>query len=148
MSEGVFLVGALAKAAGTTADTIRFYERNGLMPEPARSAAGYRLYDQEALRRLLFIRRAQEIGFSLAEIQRILDLQGSGSKTCECVIESAKSTLADTERKIARLSRLRDSLRQHLERWKSDPSCGDASAEFCSLIENADPIASRDADRS
>lgn len=130
------LVGELAKAAGVTADTIRFYEKHGLLPEPARTGAGYRLYDRQALRRVRFIRKAQAIGFSLAEIRRILNLRGSGEETCRCVFSIAEATLEETERKIRELTQLRDSLHSHLTRWKGELPCKDVAAEFCALIEN------------
>lgn len=129
------LVGELAKVAGVTADTIRFYEKHGLLPEPARTGAGYRLYDRQALRRVRFIRQAQSIGFSLAEIRRILNLRGGGAETCRCVVSIAEATLEETERKIRELRQLRDSLRSHLERWKGELPCDDMAGEFCALIE-------------
>lgn len=129
------LVGKLAKAAGVSADTIRFYEKHGLIPEPARTGAGYRLYDRLALRRVRFIRKAQAIGFSLAEIRRILNLRGSGAETCRCVFSIAEATLEETERKIRELTQLRASLQSHLERWKGELPCEDVAAEFCALIE-------------
>lgn len=135
MSEEL-LVGKLAKAAGVSADTIRFYEKHGLIPEPARTGAGYRLYDRHALQRVHFIRQAQSIGFSLAEIRRILNLRGSGAETCRCVFSIAEATLEETERKIRELTQLRDSLRSHLKRWKGEMPCDDVAAEFCALIEN------------
>jgi len=135
--EAYLLVGQLAKAAGITADTVRFYEKHGLVPEPARTAAGYRLYDRQALQRLRFIRKAQTIGFSLAEIRRILSLSGSGQETCRCVIATAEATLEETEQKVRELTRLADSLRSHLDRWRGQTlPCNDVAAEFCTLIEN------------
>lgn len=134
-----FLIGELAKATGVTPDTIRFYEKNGLLPEPARTGAGYRVYGREALRRVRFIRQAQPIGFSLAEIRRILSLRGRGRETCRCVISIAESTLQETERKLRELERLRDSLASNLKRWKSEASKSHPAAEFCALIENTDP---------
>lgn len=133
-NEGL-LVGELAKTAEVTADTIRFYEKHGLIPEPARTAAGYRLYGSEAVQRMRFIRKAQAIGFSLAEIRRILSLRGSGEETCRCVLSIAQATLEETERKLRELEQLRDSLHAHLERWEGQLPCGDIAADFCALIE-------------
>lgn len=130
------LVGELAKAAGVSADTIRFYEKQGLLPAPARSGAGYRLYDRQALRRARFIRNAKAIGFSLAEIRRILNLRGSGPETCRCVVSIAEATLEETEQNIRELTQLRNSLHARLQRWKGMLPCEDVAAEFCALIEN------------
>lgn len=136
MNKGV-QIGRLGKAAGVSADTIRFYEKQGLLPAPARTSSGYRLYDATALRRLRFIRKAQTIGFSLDEIRRILNLRGRGAETCRCVMSIAEATLEETERKMRELKRLRDSLRSHLQRWKEAPPRRKVAAEFCVLIENA-----------
>lgn len=66
--------GELARSAGVNLQTIRFYERQGLLPKPARTAAGYRSYQQSDLERVLFIRKNQELGFTLAEIKQLIDL--------------------------------------------------------------------------
>lgn len=70
-------IGELARAAGVNIQTIRFYEREGLLPEPARTASGYRSYQQRDLERVMFIRRNHEIGFTLAEIQQLLHLHAA-----------------------------------------------------------------------
>jgi len=83
--ERPLLIGELAKQAGVKPDSVRFYERNNLLPKPQRSANGYRVYDEAAPNRLKFIKRAQALGFSLDEIRRILNLRGQGKETCRCV---------------------------------------------------------------
>lgn len=70
-------IGELARAAGVNIQTIRFYEREGLLPEPPRTASGYRSYEQRHLDRIMFIRRNHEIGFTLAEIQQLLHLHAA-----------------------------------------------------------------------
>src|SRR3972149_1456098 len=90
-------IGQLAQLVGVGVDTVRFYERAGLLQRPERTAAGYRLYAPEALARLRFIRKAQALGFTLDEIKRILSLRGQGAATCRCVIAIAGATLSDTE---------------------------------------------------
>jgi len=67
-------IGALSKRTGSKVETIRYYERVGLLPPPARSAGGYRLYGTEHLKRLMFVRRARALGFSIDEVRRLLDL--------------------------------------------------------------------------
>ena len=79
MSERPLLIGQLAKVAGVKPDTVRFYERSGLLPKPARTASEYRLYDEAALNQLRFIKKAQSLGFSLDEVRRILCLRGQGA---------------------------------------------------------------------
>ena len=68
-------IGSLAKQAGVNLETLRFYERRGLLPEPPRTKSGYRMYPSEAVKRLRFIKRAQELGFSLDEVEELLALQ-------------------------------------------------------------------------
>jgi len=130
------LIGDLAKLAGVKADTIRFYEKRGLLSKPAREANGYRIYGEAALRQLRFIRKAQALGFALNEIQRVLSLRGPGRERCRCVIAIAEATLAETERKLSELERFRGGLQKMLARWRrlshrKIPVAG----EFCALIE-------------
>ena len=128
-----YLIGELAKAVGVKSDTVRFYERSGLLPRPARTEAGYRTYDQHSLQKLRFIRKAQALGFSLDEIRRIISLQGTKG-TCECVIGMAEATLAETDLKLQQLRAFRKGLAANLERWKNGAQ-RKAGAEFCALIE-------------
>ena len=131
-----YLIGQLARQAGVRVDTVRYYERRGLMDSPARTSAGYRLYGPDAVRRLRFIKKAQALGFSLGEIRRILSLRGSGRETCRCVIAIAENMLAETEQKLAELQRFRDALTENLSRWQHDAGRKAAAAEFCGLIES------------
>lgn len=131
------LIGRLAKLAGVSADTVRFYERTGLLPKPARTAANYRVYDEAALKRLRFIRQAQALGFSLDEIKRILSLRGQGQETCRCVVAMAEATLSETEAKLKDLQDFRDALKKTLARWRKLSSRrAPLAAEFCALIES------------
>lgn len=130
------LIGRLAKLSGVKPDTIRFYERSGLLPKPSRTASGYRVYDDAALSRMRFIRKAQSLGFSLDEIRRIMSLRGQGKETCRCVIAIAEATLAETEAKLQELSKFKQTLTTNLTRWKQKTR-GPIAAEFCALIEAA-----------
>jgi DNA-binding transcriptional MerR regulator len=114
-------VGELAKLSGVKPDTIRFYERTGLLPKPARTASAYRVYDHAALELVRFIRKAQSLGFALAEIKRILRLRGRGRETCKCVIAIAEATLAETRSKLKDLQRFEEMLSRNLRRWKKQP---------------------------
>ena len=128
-----YLIGQLAKAAGVKADTVRFYERRGLLPRAARTDGGYRTYDERSLQKLRFIKKAQALGFSLDEVGRILSLR-KGRETCQCVIGMAEATLSETDLKLKQLRAFRKGLADNLERWKTAPG-GKAGAEFCALIE-------------
>ena len=134
MNEKPLLIGRLAKLSGVKPDTIRFYERSGLLPKPQRLASGYRIYDNAALKQVRFIRKAQSLGFSLDEIRRIMNLRGQGKETCRCVISMAEATLGETETKLKELRKFKDTLATNLTRWKRKRR-GPIAAEFCTLIE-------------
>jgi MerR family transcriptional regulator, copper efflux regulator len=99
-------VGPLAKAASVKLDTVRYYERSALMPEPRRSNAGYRLYSQQDLERLKFIRGAKTLGFSLDEIRHLLTLVDSDGDRAE-VRTLAAARLEDMELRLAEIQRAR-----------------------------------------
>ena len=109
------LIGELAEAADVGVETIRFYEREGLLPEPPRSEAGYRLYDAEAVRRLRFIRKAKDIGFTLAETKDLLELRVTDASTCDDVAERARRKVTVVEDRIRDLNRIRSVLRNLVE---------------------------------
>jgi len=138
MNEKPLLVGRLAKLSGVRPDTIRFYERIGLLPKPQRLASGYRIYDDATLKQVRFIRKAQSLGFSLDEIRRIMSLRGQGKETCRCVISMAEATLSETQAKLKELEHFRDALANHLARWKRNSK--KAPAEFCALIESTSAV--------
>ena len=99
-------IGVLAKTAGVNIETVRFYQRRGLMPEPKRPPGGVRRYGDDAAQRLRFIKKAQDIGFSLAEVAELLRLQ----KGCRGAHDLAVSKLVDIERRLADLKRVRATL--------------------------------------
>lgn len=101
-------IGRLSKLAGVNIDTVRYYERNGLLAPRARLASGYRRYGDLELSRLRFIRRAQRLGFSLKEIKSLLGL--SARRSVAQVKQAAQAKLADVEARIADLERVRDGL--------------------------------------
>ena len=101
----------LASRAGCNLETIRYYEKIGLMPEPPRTAGGYRAYDREHLKRLAFIRRSRELGFSLEEIRSLLRLVDGGDYTCSEVRDMTLAHCAEVHRKITDLRRLERSLK-------------------------------------
>jgi len=109
------LIGALADAADVGVETLRFYEREGLLPEPPRSDAGYRLYDAEAVRRVLFIRKAKELGFTLSETKDLLELRVTDAFVCDDVRNRAREKIAKVENRIRELDRVRRVLHDLVE---------------------------------
>jgi MerR family mercuric resistance operon transcriptional regulator len=98
--------GALARRVGCNLETIRYYEKIGLMPDPPRSASGYRRYGEGDVRRLRFILRARELGFSIEAIRGLFELVDGGTQTCAEVKERTERHLADVREKIADLQRI------------------------------------------
>ena len=105
-------ISRLAQSSGVGIDTVRYYERNGLLPEPPRSASGYRAYRDEDVQRLRFIRRAKQLGFSLEEIRGLLQLSQQNEQGVPGVHATAAARLAELNARIAELERVRDGLRQ------------------------------------
>jgi Cu(I)-responsive transcriptional regulator len=103
-------IGALGKAAHVNIETIRYYERIGLMPPPARSRSGYRTYDERHVERLEFIRHSRELGFSLEAIRELLALSDNPDRSCAEADSIARVHLRDVEARIASLGALRSEL--------------------------------------
>lgn len=103
-------IGRVARDAGLAIDTVRYYEREGLLEKPARTAAGYRQYAAGAVARLRFIRQAKELGFTLPEIRELLALKVTPGKSCADVRARAEAKLADVEQRIAQLDRMKRAL--------------------------------------
>ena len=108
--ENTLSIGALAKATGTKAETVRWYEQVGLLPAPTRTSGNYRAYNAAHLGRLSFIRRARDLGFSLDQIRALLDIAGQQDRSCEAVDVIAREHLDEVDRKIADLQALRQEL--------------------------------------
>ena len=126
-------IGHLAKQAGVNLETVRFYERRGLLPRPPRSESGYRMFPANAARRLRFIRRAQELGFSLTEIGELLSLRLSRSTTSADIRTRAESKISDIEAKIKSLESIKKTLR------KLTRVCdGCAPVAQCPILESLD----------
>jgi Hg(II)-responsive transcriptional regulator len=102
--------GELAKRGGVNIETIRYYERLGLLPKPPRSAAGYRLFAADDARRVRFIKRAQELGFSLKEIEELLALQSAPHTTRADVHKKTAAKIAEIEEKLRDLQAIKESL--------------------------------------
>ena len=128
----MYRIGELAKACGVKADTLRFYEKNGLISPGIRNESGYRLYGEQDRRRLEFIIRAKSVGFSLADIGELLSLDTNKARvTCQEVKAVADAKLEQVEQKIVELTRFRENLKS-----LSDICCGGPrSAEHCAILE-------------
>ena len=96
----------LARRTGCNLETIRYYEKTGMMPDPPRTASGYRIYDDSHVSRLCFILRARELGFSIEQIRGLLDLVDGGTQTCAEVKDRTEQHLADVRAKIVDLQRI------------------------------------------
>lgn len=103
-------IGDLAKQAGVGVDTVRYYEREGLLPQAQRLASGYRMYGSQDVQRLQFVRRAKMMGFTLPEIRELLALSDQQTGDMATMKAAAQHKLADVEAKIAELTRIRDGL--------------------------------------
>jgi MerR family transcriptional regulator, mercuric resistance operon regulatory protein len=122
-------IGRLAAHTGTNIETIRYYERIGLWPAPARSAGGYRLYGAEHLKRLNFIRRARALGFSIDKIRTLLRLADERKRPCGEVRVVAEAHLKDVHAKIADLRTMERVLRETVAR------CAAGRSTHCPLID-------------
>lgn len=133
MAAGILSIGLLAERTGTKVETIRFYEKCGLLPKPSRTTGNYRAYAPEHLNRLSFIRRARDLGFSLDQIRALLDLSDDRDRPCEAVDAIAKEHLAEVDRKIADLH----ALRRELDSMVNQCHCGTVAE--CRIIEALSP---------
>ncbi len=103
-------IGRAARLGGVGVETMRFYEREGLIPEPPRTFSGYRQYPQETVSRVRFIKRAQELGFTLKEVRELLSFRASPRASCRDVKEKAGIRMEDIDRKIEDLRRMKRAL--------------------------------------
>ena len=122
-------IGAVAKRAGVAIDTIRYYEREGLLPEPTRRPSGYRSYGEGTVAQLRFIRRAKTLGFTLEEIRDLLALSADRQRGVKAVKQRAQQRLAEIEARIAELERVRAGLSELVE------ACpGHGAPEACPIL--------------
>ena len=135
-SNEMFKAGELAAQAGVGVQTLHYYERLKLLPKAERSAANYRLYSREALRRVQFIKKAQAVGFTLEEIKEIFQSQKQGASRCRHVAELGEKRLRELDAELQMLRAFRKSLAGALPKWKTGNSSRQKCAgEFCDLIE-------------
>jgi len=105
-------IGQVARRAGVGVETVRFYEREGLLEEPPRRASGYRQYSEQVVSRLRFIKRAKQLGFTLKEISELLLLRVDAQTSCEEVKRCTEAKIAEVEGKLVELQRMRQALLQ------------------------------------
>ncbi len=122
-------IGELSRVTGTNIETIRYYERIGLLPEPDRTAANYRSYGDPHRARLTFVRHSRDLGFTIEEIRSLLDLSADPGRDCSEADRIASRHLAQVEEKIAQLTLLRDELTRIVGR------CRGGVAADCRVIE-------------
>ena len=123
-------IGQLAKQANVNLETIRYYERRGLIPEPPRSESGYRMYSRDAVARTEFIKRTQALGFSLREISEIFALRMEPETTCGDMKAKVEAKIEDIEQKITDLEQIREALVAMAEKCRGKGPIGE-----CPILE-------------
>jgi len=126
-------VGEVAKQAGVNLQTIRYYERRGLLPKPPRTGSNYRAYPEDAVLRVRFIKRAQELGFTLKEIKELLSLRAAPRTRCADVRERAEAKVQDIDGKV----RILQAMRKALTRLIRECS-GSGPVSQCPILEALD----------
>lgn len=121
----------MARAAGVSVETVRYYQRRGLLPRPERPQHAYRRYDEDALARLRFIRRAQELGFTLREAKELLRLRAAGPKRASAARAAAVAKAKDIDEKVRDLLSMRAALTTLVEAC----TCADGGAVRCPILE-------------
>lgn len=133
MASKAFTIGDLAKATGTKVETIRYYERIGLLTKPARTPGNYRSFRAEDLHLLSFIRRARDLGFSPSQVRALLGLADQRDRSCEAIDGIAREHLIEVKRKIGDLTALRRELASIISQ------CGHQTVAECRIIEALSP---------
>lgn len=133
MNEKNLTIGQLARETGTNVETVRFYEKAGLLPAPARTEGNYRAYERLHLNRLSFIRRARDLGFSLDQVRALLALSDDRDQSCAAIDAIAKAHRSEVERKIADLQSLKTELDRMIDQ------CGCGSVADCRIIDSLSP---------
>ncbi len=128
-------IGEVSKRSGVGVEALRFYEKSGLLDRPSRTFSGYRVYGEEVLERLAFIKQAQALGFSLDEVRRIVEDARKGESPCDEVREIVRRRLAELDERLRELHRYRKELQQTLAEWDE---VGRAPGHICGLIEGSE----------
>ena len=118
-------IGEVAANARVSVETLRYYERRGLLPKPERSASGYRSYGADTIRRVHFVRHAQQLGFTLDEIVDLLGMWDDSATSCEQVAGRAAATLTRIDAKMEQLARMRAALAQYVDACRARETLAD-----------------------
>lgn len=140
MGNDMLTVGEAAKAAGLSAKAVRLYEAKGLLPPAPRTAAGYRLYTDDDIAVLRFVRQAKTLGLTLAEIGDILTIRRGGTPPCPHVLTVLNQRIAEVDRTITELRQLRRTLtrtRDTAAHYATQGTTHDANGDVCAIIEHA-----------
>ncbi|MET0646361.1 MAG: heavy metal-responsive transcriptional regulator [Pyrinomonadaceae bacterium] len=128
-------IGEVSKRSGIGVEALRFYEKSGLLDRPSRTYSGYRVYGEDVLERLAFIKQAQALGFSLDEIRRIVDDARKGQSPCDEVREIVRRRMEELDERLRELQKYRKELKHTLEEWDK---VGRAPGHICGLIEGSE----------
>ncbi len=128
-------IGEVAKSAGVGVETVRFYERKRLLTRPRRPHSGFRQYDRETAQRIRFIRRAQELGFSLAEVKQLLELRLDPRQSCADVKAEAEAKIEEINEKIASLQRMGRALLEI-----TNACSGEGPTSACPILDAMDSL--------
>ena len=131
-------IGEVASRTGFSRDAIRYYERLGLLGHPLRTAAGYRVYGEQSLKRLRVIRNAKRFGFSLSEIRAFMKVRDAGGAPCVQVRKAAERRLQEVDEQLRELSRVRLTMRRTLEQWDAKLAATPAGARAGLLEDDVD----------
>ena len=124
-------IGQLAKESGVRTDTIRYYEQLGLIHPEGRSDAGYRLYSEDSIRLVQFVRRSKDLGFKLAEVKTLLSLKASETATCQDMLERTDEKLDEARQNIKQLNKMHDALEKLSEACPG----GDMPLSECPILD-------------
>lgn len=128
---GKMKIGEVAKKTNVGIETIRFYERRGLIPSPSRSSGGYRQYPEDIVKRIQFIKNAKELGFSLKEISELFSLRVKSKTKCGDIKKRAEAKIADMDERIKTLQRMKGALQKLASQCRGTGPVGD-----CPILEN------------
>ena len=132
---GMLKIGEVSKRSGVGVEALRFYEKSGLLDRPSRTYSGYRVYGEDVLDRLAFIKQAQALCFSLDEIRRIVEDARKGQSPCDEVREIVRRRMEELDERLRELQRHRKELQRTLEEWDK---VGRAPGHICGLIEGSE----------
>ena len=132
-------IGAVAQQAGVNIETLRYYERKGIIPKPPRTSSNYRLYSKETVRRVRFVKRAQELAFSLREIKELLALRATREAKCQDVRRQALHKIEEIDEKMRTLEAMKGVLRKLVKECASTR----APVSDCPILESLDSNGTR-----